>query len=119
MDRAALEFIFAAAPARVVFGQGRVRELAAELDRLGAGPALVACTAGGATRYSPVIEALGPRCVRVFARAEPHCPEPVALAALAEFSASGAAAVVTIGGGSTIGLGKVIAARCKVPFLAI
>jgi maleylacetate reductase len=119
MDRATPGFIYGAAPARVVFGTGRVHALADELERLGAGRALVACTGGGATRYRAIIDALGPRCVRVFARAEPHCPEPIALAALAEFAARGADAVVTIGGGSTIGLGKVIAARRKVPFVAI
>jgi maleylacetate reductase len=112
-------FIYAAAPARVVFGPGRVRELATELDRLGVARVLVACTPGGALRYRAVTDALGMRRACVFARAEPHCRESIAAAALADFSESGADGVVTIGGGSTIGLGKVIAARCKVPLLAI
>jgi len=119
MDRAISGFTFAAAPARVMFGQGRARGLAAEFERLGVARVLVVCTESGAARYRPIIDALGTRCVGVFACAQPHCPEPVALAALAEFAASGADAVVTIGGGSTIGLGKVIAARCKVPLVAV
>jgi maleylacetate reductase len=119
MSPAEFGFVYAAAPARVVFGQSRVRELGAELDRLGIARVMVACTPGGESRYRPIIDAIGGRCVRVFARAEQHCPEPIAEAALAEFAGSGADGVATIGGGSTIGLGKVIAARCKVPFVAI
>jgi maleylacetate reductase len=112
-------FIYTAVPARVLFGQGRVVELASELDQLGIKRVMLACTRNGAARYRAIIDALGSRCVGVFAAAQPHCPENVALAALEEFKRSQADAVVTIGGGSTIGLGKVIAARCKVPFVAI
>ena len=112
-------FLYAAAPARVLLGQGRSKELGAELDHLGVTRVLVACTRSGAARYGSVIDALGPRCAGVFAQAEPHCPEPVAEAAIAFFAAARADGVVTIGGGSTIGLGKVIAARRKAPFVAI
>jgi maleylacetate reductase len=119
MSLATPGFIYAAAPARVLFGQGRVRQLASELDQLAVNRVLFACTPGGEARYRPVIDALGSRCARVFAQAQPHCPENIALAAVEEFVGSGADAVVTIGGGSTIGVGKVIAARCRAPFIAI
>jgi maleylacetate reductase len=112
-------FIHASPAARVVFGAGRIGELASELDQLGVERVLFACTPGGRNRYSPVIDALGTRCAAVFAGAEPHCPEPVAAAAAAAFEASGADGVVTIGGGSTIGLGKFIAARTGRPLLAV
>lgn len=112
-------FAYTTAPARVLFGPGRVKDLAAELDQLGHKRVMVASTRNGAARYRSVIDSLSGRCVAVFGDAQPHCPEEVALAALEQFKSSRADAVVTIGGGSTIGLGKVIAARCKVPFLAI
>lgn len=112
-------FTYTAAPARVLFGTGRVADLAAELDSLGITRALVACTPSGEARYRAIIDALGARCVAVFPRAEPHCPEETALAAIEAFKASGADGVVTIGGGSTIGLGKVIAARCQAKFMAV
>jgi maleylacetate reductase len=112
-------FIHASPAARVVFGLGRVGELASELDQLGVERVLFACTPGGRDRYSAVVDSLGPRCAAVFARAEPHCPEPVATAAVAAFEESGADGVVTVGGGSTIGLGKFIAARTGKPLLAV
>jgi maleylacetate reductase len=113
------DFIYAAAPARVLFGAGRVRQLSAELDRPGAARALLACTRSGKERYRSVIDALGPRCVHVFDNAQPHCPEDVADAALAAFDTTAADAVVTIGGGSTIGLGKVIASCRRAPSVAV
>jgi maleylacetate reductase len=113
------EFAYTAAPARVIFGPGRANEVGNELDRLGAERVLFACTRSGAERYRSIIEGLSDRCAGVFDGAQPHCPENVALSALDLFQESGASAVVTIGGGSTIGLGKVIAARRKVPFVAI
>jgi alcohol dehydrogenase class IV len=119
MSLAAPGFIYAAAPARVLFGQGRSHELCAELDHIGVSRVIVACTRSGEARYRTVIEALGGRCAGVFAEAQPHCPEAVANAALDVFTAARADGVVTIGGGSTIGLGKVIAARRRVPFVAI
>jgi alcohol dehydrogenase class IV len=112
-------FIHASPAARLVFGAGRIGELASELDQLDVRRVLFACTPGGRNRYSAVIDALGTRCAAVFAGAEPHCPEPVAAAAAAAFEESGADGVVTIGGGSTIGLGKFVAARTGRPLLAV
>jgi maleylacetate reductase len=112
-------FIHASPAARVVFGAGRIGELASELDQVGVVRVLLACTQGGRNRYSAVIDALGTRCAAVFAGAEPHCPEPVAAAAVAAFQESGADGLVTVGGGSTIGLGKFVAARTGRPLLAV
>jgi maleylacetate reductase len=112
-------FVHTASAARVLLGAGRVGELASELDRLGVDRVLFVCTASGRTRYAAIIDRLGARCAAVFAGAEPHCPEPVAKAALAAFEASGADGVVTVGGGSTIGLGKFIAAHIGRALLAV
>jgi gentisate 1,2-dioxygenase len=77
-------FLLSAPAARVVLGSGGVGQLANELDRLEVKRALFACTSNGRSRYAPIIEGLGARCVEVFAGAEPHYPEPVAEAAAAE-----------------------------------
>ncbi len=114
-----LAFSYGALSVRAVFGVGRAGTLAQELDRLGAQRIMVACTARGPQRYRAVIASLGSRCAGIFAGAEPHCPEPVVTAALERFLSLDADGVVTVGGGSTIGLGKAIAARTGKPFLAI
>lgn len=114
-----LAFDYAPQTPRALFGIGRIAELNAELDRLDVSRALFACTPSGAARYRGIIEQLGARCVAVFAGAEPHCPEPVALAALKEFLRANADGVVTVGGGSTIGLGKYIARATGRPYLAV
>lgn len=116
---ARLEFVHAALPARVVFGAGRVDRLGEELERLGASRVLFVSTPRGRTRYAAIVDGLGPRCAGVFAEAEPHCPAPVAEAALAMFTRLGADGVVTVGGGSTTGLGKFIAAKTGHPLLAV
>ena len=118
-NSAPLAFSYGALPVRAVFGAGRAATLGRELDRLGARRVMVACTPRGPERYRALIQAMGLGCVGVFAGAEPHCPEAVVNAAIARFQALDADGVVTIGGGSTIGLGKAIAARTGKPFLAI
>jgi alcohol dehydrogenase class IV len=119
MPAPALHFTYAAPAARVVLGAGRARGIAAELDLLGVKRVLVACTPTGARRYGDIISALGTRCAVVFAKAEAHCPQPIADEALEAFVTHRADGIVTIGGGSTIGLGKFIAAKRGAPLLAI
>jgi maleylacetate reductase len=119
MPAPALDFTYAAPAARVVLGAGRAREIAAELDLLGIKRVLVVCTPSGARRYDDIISALGARCAVVFAKAEAHCPQPIAEAALEAFVTHRADGIVTIGGGSTVGLGKFIAAKRGAPLLAI
>src|SRR4029079_8279491 len=51
--------------------------------------------------------------------AEPHVPQAAADAALKAFAEAGADGVVTVGGGSNIGVGKFIAVQRKVPLLCV
>ncbi len=113
-----VEFVYDL-PVRVVFGAGTVARLAEEVERLGAGRVMLCCTPGGRARAAPLAEALGATCVGVFAGAEPHCPQPVAMAAVERFGALAADCVVPVGGGSTIGLGKVVALETDKPMLAV
>jgi maleylacetate reductase len=119
MPTAPLNFVHAAPSARVLLGPDQVRNIADELELLGVKRVLFACTPGGARRYASIVADLGSRCAGVFAQAEPHCPVAIAEAALDEFDRQHADGVLTVGGGSTIGLGKFIAARRKAPFLAV
>ena len=103
---------------RVVFGFGRARALSAELALLGATRTLALVTPGGARRYQSWLQTV-PSIVGQFAGAQPHCPEEVARAALGQYRALGCDSAVAIGGGSTLGLGKVIAAETGCSFIAV
>jgi alcohol dehydrogenase class IV len=119
MSAAALDFVYASPPARVLLGPDQARKIDAELDLLGLKRVLFVCSPSGEGRYAPIIDTVGSRCAGVFAQAEPHCPERVAAAALDAFDAARSDGVLAVGGGSTIGLGKYIAARRKAPLLAV
>jgi maleylacetate reductase len=115
----ATEFVYEALPMRVVFGRGRSRELAAEIDRLGLARVLVLCTPEQTATAETVAAALGDRSAGIFAGARMHVPVDVAAAASARAVELGADGCVAVGGGSTIGLGKAIALRHKLPVLAV
>jgi len=100
------------------FGPGCTDGLRDEIQRSG-GKALVVCTEGGAKRYKPMIAALEEQCVAVFDKALPHCPVDTAMDALKSFILSEASCIVAIGGGSTLGLGKFVAAQTGRPWFAI
>lgn len=114
-----LDFEYTAPAARVLLGFGRSAEIGPELDRLGGKRAILACTEAGGKRYEKVIKHLGTRCVGVFDKALPHCPQAVAEAVLARFDSEHADSIVAIGGGSTIALGKFVAAKRSAPCLAV
>ena len=94
---------------RVVFGAGMLQELPRELEALGARRALVLSTPGQVALADRVADLLGPHCAGVFAQAVMHVPTETAEAARAAAHRLGADSLVTVGGGSTTGLGKAIA----------
>ena len=54
-------FIYNGQPSRVIFGQGSLQQLEAEIDRLGARRALVLCTAEQHAQAEQVVNLLGSR----------------------------------------------------------
>jgi alcohol dehydrogenase class IV len=113
------EFIYEALPSRVVFGAGSLRQLAREIERLGAKRALVLCTPEQVAMAQRVAELLGERAAGIFAKAVMHVPIESAREARDEARRLGADCAVAIGGGSTTGLGKAIALDSGLPILAI
>jgi maleylacetate reductase len=103
----------------IMFGAGRATEVEARLRTLGRSRALVVTTASGQRRYASVIESMNGIAKASFADAQPHCPIDVANAALDTFRGLECDAVVTVGGGSTIGLGKYIAVETGAPHIAL
>lgn len=104
-------FVFPGLATRVVFGHGTLAQVPDEVARLGRSRALVLATEQQAAQARALAESLGDRAAGVFAGAVVHTPVEVTERALAAFGAAGADCVVSLGGGSTTGLGKAIALR--------
>jgi maleylacetate reductase len=112
-------FVYEALSQRVVFGTGTLRQVGREIDRLGGGRALVLSTPGHAAEAEALAQELGAAAAGVFAGAIMHTPVSVTEEAIRVLSATGADIVLSLGGGSTIGLGKAMALRTGVKQVAI
>jgi maleylacetate reductase len=112
-------FVYNGLPARVVFGAGALAKLPEELDRLGAKRALVLSTPEQKASADEVAKALGARSVGTYDKAVMHVPIETAEDARRVARELGADACVTVGGGSTTGLGKAIALTSTMPILAV
>ncbi|PWU04414.1 MAG: maleylacetate reductase [Terriglobia bacterium] len=114
-----LSFVYQSWPARVIFGAGCVEQLPSEIDRLGAGKALVLSTPEQRASGEDVVRRLGNRAAALFDRAVMHVPVETAHAARDQAQRLGADCCVAVGGGSTTGLAKAIALVSDLPIIAI
>jgi maleylacetate reductase len=112
-------FIYQAAPMRVIFGRGTLGQLPAELERLGISRALILATPDQARQAAQVASILRHRAAGIFAEAAMHTPIEVTRRALLRVKELDANGVVAIGGGSTTGLGKAIARRTDLPQVVV
>jgi maleylacetate reductase len=104
-------FVFPGLTTRVVFGHGTLAQVPDEVARLGHQRALVLSTPHQETDAQALAALLGPKAAEVFAGAAMHTPVEVTDAAVAAYNSLKADCVVSLGGGSTTGLGKAIAVR--------
>lgn len=104
---------------RTVFGTGTLSRVPAELERLGGHRALVLSTRGQRGLATRVAAVLGDAAAGIFDGAAAHTPVEVTEAALARAEQVAADSVVSVGGGSTTGLGKALAARTGLPHLVV
>jgi maleylacetate reductase len=104
-------FVFPGLTTRVVFGHGTLSQVPDEVARLGHRRALVLSTPHQEGEAQALATALGPRAAGVFAGAAMHTPVAVTEKAITAFRGLNADCVVSLGGGSTTGLGKAIAVR--------
>jgi maleylacetate reductase len=112
-------FVYDAHPGRVVFGPGSIATLPDQIDALGAHRALVLCTPEQRTWAEQVTRMLGERAAAIFDRAVMHVPIETAREARKLAREVGADCAVSVGGGSTTGLGKAIALDSGLPIIAV
>jgi maleylacetate reductase len=112
-------FTYTGLPMRVVFGAGSVAQLGEEVERLGARRALVLSTPGRGGSVREVAQSLGARLAGIYDKAAMHVPVEVAEEARRVAGELGADCCISIGGGSTTGLGKAIALSSGLPVIAV
>ena len=114
-----LDFRYRALPWNIRFGVGALQCLPEELDSLGYGKALVLTTPDQAADGRNIVKLLGHRAVGHFGQAAMHVPAATVIEAVSEVERLGADCSLALGGGSTTGLGKVLALRLGLPNIVI
>jgi maleylacetate reductase len=113
------EFVATTAAVRVRFGAGVRHMVGDEMQALGLCRALILTTPQQADTGAEFAARLGNMAVGVYSGAAMHTPVTISDAATAKALALGADCVVSIGGGSTTGLGKAIALRTDLPQIVV
>lgn len=114
-----MEFVYNGLPSRVIFGAGRRAEVTAELERLGIERALVLSTADQSPVAAEFGAMIGDRLGAIYPGAVMHTPVQVTEAAMHQMQQMDCDGILSVGGGSTIGLGKAIAYRTDLPQLVV
>lgn len=112
-------FEYNANPARVIFGSGTLQKLPDEIARLNLSAPLVLSTPQQVKQAEEVKNVLKGKVAGVFTEAIMHTPVHITEKALEYAKAQGVDLVISIGGGSTIGLGKAISIRTGLPHICI
>ncbi|MGH8673500.1 MAG: maleylacetate reductase [Burkholderiales bacterium] len=112
-------FVYSAVPARVLLGAGLRSRLPQEMDALGLRRALLVTTRSQRDRARELARRLETRCADVFDRVVMHVPAEAAADVCAAARAVDADCAIALGGGSAIGMAKVVAARLDVPVIAL
>jgi maleylacetate reductase len=107
----AIPWTYDALDSRVRFGAGVSGAAAEELTRLGATRVMVIASPGAMSRNSKLLDMLGPLLVGRFDGVLPHCPIETVEQGTEHYRDLEADAVLTIGGGSAIGVAKNIRLR--------
>lgn len=113
------DFVYTGLPMRVVFGAGTIARLPEEVGKLGAKRALVLSTPGRGASVRKVAESLGARLAGIYDKAVMHVPVEVAEDARRVAAELGADCCISVGGGSTTGLGKAVALTSGMPIIAV
>ncbi len=113
------KFAYEALSTRVIFGFGTAQRIVDELDRIKVTRALVLSTPRQLEKSQQIAASLGSKLAGTFSEAVMHTPVDVTEKALRLSEDCGADVLVSVGGGSTIGLGKAIALRTDLPQVVV
>ncbi len=112
-------FVAKTATVRVRFGPRARAHLSEEVETLGAKRALVLSTPQQSATALEFAESIGSLAAGVFTRAAMHTPVDVSEDAVAHAKSVEADCLISVGGGSTTGLGKAIAFRTDLPQIVV
>lgn len=104
-------FEYVALPCRVIFGFGTIIRVEEEVAKLFMRRPLILTTPEQSAQGTEVLRALGSRAAGIFSKAAMHTPVHITDEAVRTYEELEADGIISIGGGSTIGLGKAIAYR--------
>ena len=114
-----MNFRYKALPWNVIFGIGALSRLPEELGKLGYSRALVLTTPNQAEIGQEIVDLLGDKAVGLFDRAVMHVPVETVEQATTEVKRLDADCSVSVGGGSTTGLGKALAFNLDLPNIVL
>src|SRR5580704_1514871 len=114
-----IDFAYDVLPGRVLFGAGSRDQISAEIDRLKCSRALVLSTPGYSGQAKELAHKIGQLVAGTFSGAAMHTPVSVSEEAVKAARALNADCLVSVGGGSTIGLGKAVALRTDLPQIVV
>jgi len=112
-------FSYAGSPARIIFGEGARSQVGQWIEKTGCRRALVLSTPQQRADAEALAREIGNLACGVFSGATMHTPVDVTEAAVKVAAETLADCVVSLGGGSTTGLGKAIAYRTDLPQIVV
>lgn len=112
-------FIHATPATRVVFGTGSRREVAAEVELLGAARALLIGGGHESGVLAEISAALGARLAGTFGEVVMHVPVEAVQRGVEAARTAGVDLLIPVGGGSAVGMAKAIARELGTPILAV
>ena len=115
-------FEYNANPARVIFGSGSIQKLPAEIQRLNKHSPLLISTpeqVQQAKDLEKILQKASINAAGTYTKATMHTPSHITADAQQYLSTVSADCLVSIGGGSTIGLGKALSVRTGLPHICI
>lgn len=114
-------FVYTSLPVRALFDVAAAGAVAEEAARIGMLRVLVVRSPGGrsAADAALISSGLGARLAGAFAEARVHVPVETLEACLGAHRDFAADGIVAVGGGSSIGLAKLVAAETRTPLIAV